>query len=209
MNFYFYKMTSDNGGAPCCTFAAKPLWSLAICKPRIRTRAGQGDIVLGFAGLKLDPQRGYGLVHVARVTQPPLPGREYYGAGSAYRDRDDCIYEWNGKDYRLRNERFHNEDDKDRDLGSAPERGSAWVLLGTDFRYFGRDRLRIDWARFPALRNRLELLQQGHRVNHAPEVRGELEALVTGAFHQDLASHDPQDRVSRCGPGDDDEEGCS
>jgi len=44
---YFYKLTVDDGGAPC---AERGLLSLAICKPMIRRTAQKGDLIFGFAG---------------------------------------------------------------------------------------------------------------------------------------------------------------
>ena len=38
---YFYKLTTDNGGAPC---VQDNLLSLAICKPMIRMAAQVGDL---------------------------------------------------------------------------------------------------------------------------------------------------------------------
>ena len=49
-NIYFYKLTADNGGAPCVRYG---LLSLAICKPMIRKTAKEGDLVFGFAANSL------------------------------------------------------------------------------------------------------------------------------------------------------------
>jgi Nucleotide modification associated domain 2 len=51
--FYLYKMTVDNGGAPC---VQDRILSLAICKPRIRSSAlkeAEEAILLGFAAKQL------------------------------------------------------------------------------------------------------------------------------------------------------------
>src|SRR5579885_3415313 len=53
---YIYKLTSDDGGAPC---VHDGVLSLAICKPRIRSVAKEGTIILGFAAdllCKMDPR---------------------------------------------------------------------------------------------------------------------------------------------------------
>ena len=47
---YIYKMTVDDGGAPCLRDG---ILSLAICKPAIRSAAEPGSLVLGFAGNEL------------------------------------------------------------------------------------------------------------------------------------------------------------
>ncbi len=46
-DIYVYKMTADNGGAPC---VHRRLLSLAICKPKIRKAANRGDLIFGFGG---------------------------------------------------------------------------------------------------------------------------------------------------------------
>jgi len=42
---YVYKLTADNGGAPC---VQDNLLSLAICKPMIRKKAKEGALIFGF-----------------------------------------------------------------------------------------------------------------------------------------------------------------
>jgi hypothetical protein len=63
-HLYVYKLTTDDGGAPCIDGA--DLLSLAICKPFIRTTARKGDLIFGFAGKRLD--RDNRLIYIARVT---------------------------------------------------------------------------------------------------------------------------------------------
>lgn len=69
---YFYKLTTDNGGAPCVEGA---LLSLAICKPMIRSTAGVGDLIFGFAANALHEDNR--LIYAARVTRT-LRNGEYY-----------------------------------------------------------------------------------------------------------------------------------
>ncbi len=45
--FYFYKMTVDDGGAPC---VQDGLLTLAICKPTVRRVAPEGSVIIAFAG---------------------------------------------------------------------------------------------------------------------------------------------------------------
>ena len=47
---YIYKLTTDNGGAPCIKDGTL---SLAICKPAIRSTAVKDHIILGFAANSL------------------------------------------------------------------------------------------------------------------------------------------------------------
>jgi len=204
---YFYKMTVDDGGAPYCTFGRSGLWSLAICKPKIRRVAQRGDVVIGFAARRLDPSKGYGVVHVAELDKAVL-GREYYAPKSRYAKRGDCIYEVTGADYlRGRDARYHTEDHIDRDLGPAPKRISARVLVSHKFRFFGKQRFEVPWGQYPSLRKRLEALRQGHRVYHAQPLREELEALVDALFQQPFVRNHPQDRVASRGVDDDDTSG--
>jgi Nucleotide modification associated domain 2 len=63
-DIYLYKMTHDNGGAPCVSHG---MLSLAICKPVIRrTATPDNDFILGFAGNGLPPAGR--LVYAMRVT---------------------------------------------------------------------------------------------------------------------------------------------
>jgi Nucleotide modification associated domain 2 len=71
---YFYKLTTDNGGAPC---VQNDLLSLAICKPMMRKTATEegGDLIFGFAANSL--HRNNPLIYVARVTKKLCTG-EYF-----------------------------------------------------------------------------------------------------------------------------------
>ena len=51
-SYYVYKLTVDNGGAPC---VCAGMLSLAICKPAIRKNAKKGSYVFGFAGNCMAP----------------------------------------------------------------------------------------------------------------------------------------------------------
>ncbi|MCB1128636.1 MAG: hypothetical protein KDM81_19225, partial [Verrucomicrobiae bacterium] len=69
-DIYVYRMTADNGGAPC---VYRRLLSLAICKPMIRRTAEVGSLVFGFGGKRL----GERLIYVARITEKPEVGAYY------------------------------------------------------------------------------------------------------------------------------------
>ena len=205
---YFYKMTVDDGGAPCCTFGRSGLWSLAICKPMIRGKAQKGDVVIGFASRQLDPSKQYGVVHIAELNESPVSGLEYYAPKSRYAKRDDCIYEIDGADYRRRRgARYHTEDDMDHDLGPAPKRIRARVLVSRNFRFFGRRPPQVDWRRYRALRKRLETLRQGHRVYHAERLCEELETLAAALFRRPFVRNPPHHRSASCSADDDDTSG--
>src|SRR6266480_2445274 len=83
---YVYKITLDDGGAPCVT---DDLLTLAICKPAIRSTADEGAIIFG-VGSNSAPLNNR-LVYVAVVTGKETKGR-YYELPT-YRRRGDCIYE--------------------------------------------------------------------------------------------------------------------
>ena len=86
MGVYFYKLTADSGGAPC---VQKGLLSLAIPKPMIRSSAGCGDLIFGFAANSLRPSDNR-LIYAARITGKLCNG-EYY-KNRRYAQRGDCIY---------------------------------------------------------------------------------------------------------------------
>lgn len=193
MEIYFYKMTTDSGGAPC---AWKGLLSLAICKPRIRSAAKKGDLIFGFGGSQLEGR----LIYVARVTDKPEPGDYYRKA--RFRFRPDCIYrDAGGRAVRRSRAKFHFEtDERKRDVGKRFER--AFVLLSNDFRYFGVSGTSDFRRRLRCIAKALRRLTQGHRINHSAALRAELLQLA-----RELWSRFPrrvngrptdEDRARRC-----------
>ena len=60
---YYYKLTVDDGGAPCIR---NGLLSLAICKPMIRAKAELDSIIFGFAANSLEETNP--LLYIAVVT---------------------------------------------------------------------------------------------------------------------------------------------
>jgi hypothetical protein len=167
-DIYVYKMTADNGGAPC---VYRRLLSLAICKPVIRRTAKLGDLVFGFGGRRL----GGRLIYAARITHKP-PTESYY-RDPTFRGRPDCIYrKVGGRPKRLRNAQFHTlSDESAKDVGRHFEK--AHVLLSDDFRYFGRAETAEYQRRYKSLSRMLKDLTQGHRVNHDPKVHKDLVRL--------------------------------
>ncbi|MGD0650469.1 MAG: hypothetical protein ABSA97_04930 [Verrucomicrobiia bacterium] len=166
---YVYKMTVDNGGAPCVKYG---LLSLAICKPMIRrnAEAESEDLIFGFAANSLDHHNR--LIYVARVTEKPEVG-DYYRK-RRFVHRPDCIYRYvGGRAERRSHAEYHSESDQRRkDVGMRFE--NAYVLLSRDFRYFG-DKGTDSYKRdFPAVAALVKRLKQGHRVNLSPQVRREL-----------------------------------
>ncbi len=170
---YIYKLTTDNGGAPC-TYGGR-LLTLAICKPFIRTAAEAGDFLFGFAGNRLSPDNR--LIYIARVTQVLRDG-EYY-ENPSFRGRPDCIY-LRGADHRFSvrpDARYHQDGSElAHDLGTAYDYRRATVLVSNDFRYFGAAAA-ADLGAYDELRAMLPGLRQGHRVNHSDAIADELRRL--------------------------------
>jgi hypothetical protein len=74
MNVWTYVITVDRGGAP----NFEPPWTtLTVCKPRIRKRAGPGDLVLAFNGVTLNPTEPHS-VRWAGVVAEVIPLRHYW-----------------------------------------------------------------------------------------------------------------------------------
>ncbi len=162
---YLYKLTSDDGGAPCVDDG---LLTLAICKPMIRTTAQAGDLIFGFAANRMNPggrRTDNHLIYVARVDER-LCGHEYFCA-EHFLQRLDCVYEFVGDRFRWRAGALrHGPEYLVHDLGEHPDYHRAVVLASSDFRYFG-DAGSSDYkVRFPAVRAAVEGMGRGHRVNH-------------------------------------------
>ncbi len=168
---FIYKMTTDDGGAPC---VRDNLLSLAICKPAIRSAAGRGDTILGFAANSL--YRDNCLVYAARVTKN-LHGKKYF-TQRRYAARPDCIYRWDGTRFEWKADaRFHQKSDLGHDLGEHPSYGRANVLLSKgrrNFRYFSSDCPLSYKEEYRLLKTLIENLGQGFRVNFGPKLREEI-----------------------------------
>lgn len=170
---YIYKMTVDDGGAPC---VCDGILSLAICKPAIRSTAKRGNIILGFAGNDL--HKGNRLIYMARVTDK-LDGREYFSE-SRYAARPDSIYHWDGHRFERKiDAKFHSsQSDLRHDLGDGPSYERANVLLSEGAENFKNcgDRCPVDYKKdYPHLKLVIEELGQGHRVNFKPALQEELQ----------------------------------
>jgi Nucleotide modification associated domain 2 len=168
---YFYKLTADNGGAPCVQGG---LLSLAICKPMIRGTACIGDLIFGFAAKSLSEDNC--LLYAARITGKLCDG-EYY-VDKRFTHREDCIYECrNGRFVWREGARHHGPMDLIHDLGQDPHYPKANVLLSRDFRYFGANGTDEYKSRFPRVKAAVKILGEGHRVRHREKLRSDLENL--------------------------------
>jgi hypothetical protein len=194
---YFYKLTADNGGAPC---VQDSLLSLAICKPMIRMKAQPGDLIFGFAANSLYPDNR--LIYIARISGRVCNGMYY--REFKFANRGDCIYRWqNGRFERRKDAKYHAEErNLTRDIGTSPDYDRATVLLSNDFRYFGGGGSSEYKSGYPLIRFAVELLGQGHRVNHPkelPDKLWELKQQIWRETHHKImgkASSDPQGGVS-------------
>lgn len=200
--YYFYKLTHDNGGAPC---VQDDLLSLAICKPKIRNTAEVGDIVFGFAANSLHADNR--LIYVAKVSQR-LTNGDYFKK-SEYRNRADCIYSYRGANYHVRSTaRYHGSiRDLHHDLGRPPDYTRANVLLSKDFCYFGAAGSAAYKYKFPAVTHSIGRLKRGHRVSHSARLLKELGklagtlCLLRGAHIVGAASQQPSRGVCLRGSG--------
>ena len=121
MTIYSYKLTTDNGSAPCIQ---NNLLSLVICKPKIRKTAQINDYIIGISANSMNLGENK-LLYIARITNKILLS-DYY---KLYSNRKDCIYD--DKLCRLKNAKYHSCKDKKKDLSGL------YALLSSDFIFFG------------------------------------------------------------------------
>jgi putative DNA base modification enzyme with NMAD domain len=185
-------MTSDNGGAPC---VHDGLLSLAICKPKIRSSAAVGSLIIGIGGKIL----GGRLIYAARVTDKLSDGRYY--RDRCFYPRPDCIYrEVNGLPNLVKRARYHADGSQiGKDVGIRFEKAN--VLLSSDFRYFGKKGTR-EYESHGNLSSLVDRLMRGHRVNHGREVIEELEKLEKDLWEKfsptDQGEPSESDTKKRC-----------
>ncbi len=193
---FVYKMTTDNGGAPC---VRNGILSLAICKPKIRAAAGEEDWIIGAAGKQL----GGGIIYVAQVSR--AIGIEYYGSRE-FATRPDCIYRRRaGGDLARKASAQYHEDPANlyHDVGSPPNYSRAKILWCENFRYFGDKPETIP----ESFREFIASIGRGHRVNLSTAVHTSLLVFLRGvqAKYRKKIVGDPTqtpDRSSRCNTDD-------
>lgn len=166
---YFYKLTSDNGGAPC---VQDGLLSLAICKPMLRATARRGNLIFGFAANSL--HRDNRLIYIARISEKVCAGAYY--KEQKFESRGDCIYQWQDDRFERREEaKYHaGGGNLKHDIGTPPNYQKAMVLLSDDFRYFGGAGSAEYKCRYLLIRCAVEHLGQGHRDHHSAELHDQL-----------------------------------
>lgn len=178
-SIYYYKLTVDDGGAPC---VEKGLLSLAICKPRIRSGAKKGDWIFGFAASQLESDNR--LIYIAKVTGKEIDGLYY--RKQDYSGRLDRIYRRNGERYERRAQAFFHDRNGDLayDLGVPPKYPRAQVLLSRNFRYLGAQGTAAYKKKYKRVRRAVERLARGERVNHPEQLRAELMSLQASIWQE-------------------------
>lgn len=187
---YVYKLTVEDGGAPC---VADNLLSLAICKPIIRQVAEKGSWIFGFAANSLGTHPDNRLIYVARVDEIIAPSA-YYVASSPYRNRPDCIYEWSGRRFKIRADAAYHSDGTalEHDLGTADgDTNRGRVILSDFYKYFGTAGPVPSLDPNDPLRMFLAQLGQGHRVNLGPDLLASLDELAIQAFSRNGLASSP------------------
>lgn len=160
---YFYKLTADNGGAPC---VEDGLLSLAICKPMIPSTAEPEDLIFGFAANSLHGDNR--LIYIARIGKKLRNGDYYREKG--FGNRSDRVYKWRRGRFAWRQGALHHgPKDLLHDLGQPPNYEKANVLLSTDFRYFGASGTAEYKSRSQIVKKAVEQLGHGHRLGKIVE----------------------------------------
>jgi hypothetical protein len=80
-----YVIAVDSGAAPNYD---KPCTTLAVCKPRIRRKANVGELVLAFAGAKVNPHEPHTVVWAGVITEK-LTFAEYWNDPRFARKKPD------------------------------------------------------------------------------------------------------------------------
>ena len=137
MSTFIYVQAVDCGLAPC---VSNGTWSLALCKPAIRRKATEGNVIIAVTPSK----DGHRLSSWARIDER-ISTNKFYQRYPAR--RPDNIYQRveDGKFIRhkgVRHPLHSSSDDLKHDLGKDGK--SAFVLISNDFYAFGEAALQLD-----------------------------------------------------------------
>lgn len=188
-------MTHDNGFAPNPYHG---ILTLACCKPMVRRMAEIGDYLLGI-GSKLMDYKEPRLIYFARITEK-LSRKEYWNKYKIKRYRGvnmcgDNIYEYDEEIKDFKDPpvgAHHTGEEKDHDLGEAPNRIKHWVLVSEEFYYFGKNAPTI-----PDRFNPLLAQGRGHKNILDLKVINDLEAFVKIAAEGKTGLiGEPHDKIS-------------
>ncbi len=156
MKVYTYVIATDAGSAPNYD---PPCLTLAICKPKIRSTAEPGDLVLAFNGAALG-RNPHG-VRWAGIVAEKLSFTDYWhdqrfaGKKPGACSRPDNLYEPAGLDFRQVPNSVHGPTSKARDLGGR------FVLTFEPWWYFGNTAPILP----SEFRLRMENGRRAHRVH--------------------------------------------
>lgn len=174
---FVYKLTGDDGGAPC---VYKNMLSLCICKPGIRVSAGENSWIVGFGG-KSVPDLSNRLIYITQVTKI-LSAGDYFKK-TEYADRPDCIYKWKEPDRIFEFKKgaiFHNEDCLEHDLGEYPNYNRAFSLLSDKFVYLGKTSVDRYKPLFDKIKPIYDSLPRNFKINFSSEERESLFEFIEG-----------------------------
>jgi hypothetical protein len=203
---YVYKITADDGIAPC---PQSGLLTLGVCKPAIRRTAKEGDYLIGIGSNTRYPRR---LIYVAQIDEP-IPGNEYYLRSGKYWPRRDCIYVvhpdgsygWVNRGGRGVHNPSRMPSQTNRDVGRCGRCSNAIVLPSRRFVYFGRDSANYSeaiWLRYPDIIARIFLLKQSHLVKHEQRFKQRLhefcEFVLCHTWNNAPILDAPHDKPSEC-----------
>jgi hypothetical protein len=172
MSAFIYIQTVDTGLAPC---VFRGIWSLALCKPTIRRRAGKGDIIIAVTPAK----DGHRLSSWAKIKQQIATDKfatKYSKKrhDNIYTKLSDGKYIWRSD---VRHTGHKSKAEMEHDLGK--DRKNAFVLIAKDFFAFGENALELQkWTQnLPQLRNEIGKLGRSFRRNFSEGADKELKKL--------------------------------
>lgn len=164
----YFRVQDDDGQWWCLVRRARP-YVTGHMQAVIRRTAREGDYVLGFAGQDLPPMGR--LVYAMRVTDK----KSWSEYAVNYHFRADCIYTYTKGRYA---DRAATKFDCDLTHDLGPDFKNAYVLLSTDFRYFGRCN-KVDLPNHhQTVLARVGRLGKGHIRFHEMHLRNELCTLI-------------------------------
>ncbi|RLA06042.1 MAG: hypothetical protein DRQ51_10485 [Gammaproteobacteria bacterium] len=170
-SIFVYKMTADNGGAPC---VHDGLLSLCICKPDIRKAAKGGDWIIGMGGTSVSDLKDR-VIYVAKV-KDRIDGSEYYKE-QKYKNRPDCIYQFNDEIYEYKKNAIYHDDPDclEHDLGKKENNyDRAICLISDEFIYFGdNDKPTID-----TIKDIYDNLPRNYKQNHDENIFNRLNNFI-------------------------------
>ena len=185
IRIYVYQITVDNGVALCVPPVEgnlSALLTLAICESTIRRTAKPSDRILGIINVAIAASDGNPLdsiIYFAMINEVS-PSQNYFT--TVHKDCLECIYSFDkstGQFTRLTTINIHESSrDWEADLRRYPLYKNGWVLVCREFRYFGKDAVRIPNSA-PWLLQASQSLRQSHRVcDEEEDIWYELEDLI-------------------------------